>query len=224
MRERKLGKWLWFGGLSALAVVFTLLVKFFDVKAIGPNGSSVGFAGINQFFAEKVGVNWWLYKATDLFWVLIVFIVLFYALLGAFQLFKRKSLKKVDPKILVLGGFYIIMVIAYVLFEKLKINYRPVLIDGILEVSYPSSHTLVAIFVCGSALMINRRLFSGNKAAKIMNCAVVIIMIAMVLGRILSGAHWLTDIIGGALIAGALLAGFSVALEKIGANSKKIEK
>ena len=112
-----------------------------DVQPIGPNGSRVGFAAINGAFHALTGVHWALYTLTDWLGLVPIGIAFGFAVLGLVQLIRRKSLLRVDRDILMLGGFYIVVLAAYVLFETVVINYRPVLIGGKLEASYPSEVT-----------------------------------------------------------------------------------
>lgn len=205
--------------LVIIAFIYTLLVKYVDVKAIGPNGSGVGFAGINKTVSNLIGVHMTLYKVTEYLGYLALLLAFNYALIGILQLFKRKSLFKIDKEIIALGVFYIIVICLYVLFEKIVINYRPVLIDGVLEASYPSSHTLLALCICGSSLIINKYLFKDKKSAKYGNAISVILMVSIFLGRLISGVHWFSDIIGGVLISIALLKIFKAILEYM--NEKK---
>ena len=189
-----------------LAFVFwTIAACFVDVKPIGPNESSVGFATINEFFHNLTGTNMTLYTITDWLGLVPVAVCFGFALLGSCQLIKRKSILKVDSSILVLGGFYIVTAIAYLLFEKLVINYRPVLVEGFLEPSYPSSTTLFVLCVMPTAILqLNDRI--ENKAfKKCVNIAVIAFTAFMVFGRLLSGVHWLTDIVGGALLSTGLV-------------------
>ena len=130
-----------------------------------------------------------------------------YAFIGLIQLIKRRSIFKVDKEIILLGLYYIIVIALYVFFEKVIINYRPILMNGFLEASYPSSHTLMTICICGSSILINKKLFN-NKITKAINCLSIIIITITVVGRLISGVHWFTDIIGGILISSGLLMTF----------------
>ena len=141
--------------LILLAVVFTILVKVVDVKQSGVNESSIGFATINQFSFESIGVNMIWYHITDWLGLVPVFMAMGYALVGGIQLIKRKSLFKVDKEIIILGVFYIVVISLYIFFEKVIVNYRPILMNGFLEASYPSSHTLMTIGLCGSSIIVN---------------------------------------------------------------------
>ena len=58
--------------------------------------------------------------------------------------------------------------------------------------------------LCGSSIIVNKKLFN-NKITKLMNLLSLVIIIITVIGRLLSGVHWFTDIIGGIFISIALL-------------------
>ena len=188
-------------GLVVVFVLWTVLVCFVDVRTIGPEGSSVGFATLNGFVHELTGVNWLLYTVTDWLGLVPIAAALGFAILGLVQLIKRKSLWKVDHSILALGVFYIVVMAAYVFFEMVVINYRPTLIDGCLEASYPSSTTMLVMCVMTTAAMqLNARI----KNTVFRRCAIIAIVAFtafMVIGRLISGVHWITDIIGGAMFS-----------------------
>lgn len=198
--------------LSIIAIVYTILVKIIDVQSIGPNNSSVGFSTINKYFSNSIGSNMLIYKITEVLGILAILVAFLYALKGLLQLIKRKSIVKVNMEILLVGCLYLVVVLLYIFFEKCIINYRPILIDNVLEASYPSSHTMLAICICGSALMINKYLFTNNKFVRYYNAFIVIILIGIIIGRLLSGVHWLSDIVGGILISLALLQIFKTSL------------
>lgn len=143
-----------------------------------------------------------------------------YVVIGLVQLIKRKSLLKVDKEIILLGIFYIVIIILYVFFEKYIVNYHPILMNGFKESSYPSSHTLITICLCGSSIMINKVLYN-NKTTKYVNIFSLAIIIITVIGRLFSGVHWLTDIIGGILIPLALVMQFFHSFIKHFPNSPK---
>ena len=189
------------------SILFIILLKTIDVKCNAVNQSCIGFATINQFLFNKIGVNMIWYNITDWLGLIPILMSIVYAFIGLFQLIKRKSLKKVDTEIIKLGMFYITVILIYILFEKYIINYRPILINGLLEASFPSSHTMMTICLCGSSIMINNRLFK-NKFSKVINKISIIIIVITVIGRFISGVHWFTDIIGGILISIFLLMSF----------------
>ena len=198
--------------LLIISIIYTIAVKNIDVSSIGPNNSSVGFSKINSTVHNKFDFNEKWYKITKYVGFIPFALVAFYGFTGLIQLIERKSLKKVDKKLIYLGIFYIIFVLIYFFFEKVIINYRPVLIDGELEASYPSSHTLMAVCLCGSSMIISKNFVKNELISKILNILTGIVMIIIEFGRILSGVHWITDIFGGIIIATCLLSFLNVAL------------
>ena len=203
------------GGLFAIAIIYTLLVNYIDVQAIGPNDSLVGFATINNFMFNLTGVNMLWYDITDWWGFVPLFIAFIYAIIGFIQMIKRRSILKVDKEILGLGVYYIIVIGLYIFFETYVINYRPILMDGILEASYPSSHTLLSVCICGSSLMINKYLFKNKNFFKVENIISILSILVIVIGRFISGVHWFTDIIGAILISIALLKAFYIYVKSI---------
>lgn len=195
--------------ISSLLIVsfalWTLLISIVDVKAIGPNGSYVGFATLNGAFHNLTGAHMWLYTVTDWLGLVPIAFCLGFAIFGLVQWIKRKSLLKVDLSILTLGGFYLLVMATYILFEYVVINYRPVLINGYLEASYPSSTTMLVMCVMPTALM----QLSSRIKNKILRSILIYLIIGftafMVIGRLISGVHWITDIIGGALVSSGLV-------------------
>ena len=185
--------------------LWTVLVTLVDVQPIGPEGSRVGFAALNRSFHSFTGAHMGLYTLTDLLSLVPAAFALGFAGLGLAQWLGRKSLLQIDRSILVLGGFYVLTLGAYLLFEILVINYRPVLIEGVLEASYPSSTTMLALCVLPTGLL-QLRTRLKNRALRIAVCWTIRVFTAfMVVGRLLCGVHWLTDILGGCLLSAALV-------------------
>ena len=185
--------------------LWTATIQFIDVQTIGPQGSSVGFATLNGFVHNLTGVHMSLYAITDWLGLVPLAFVMGFALLGLVQWIKRKYLLKVDYSILVLGGFYIVVMAVYVLFEVFVVNYRPVLIGGILEASYPSSTTTLVMCVMPTAIMQFNARIKNNILKRFVASAITVFVVFMVIGRLLSGVHWFTDIIGGALLSAGLV-------------------
>ena len=182
-------------------IIWTLLVKLCDVNAIGPRGSEVGFSKLNGFAHELFGTSMALYEITDWLGLVPFATALAFALLGFFEWIKRKSLRRVDGSILALGIFYVAVIGVYILFEFVVINRRPVLIDGYLEASYPSSTTMLVTCVMPTAMMqLNSRIKSARLKRTVL-AVISIFIVFMVVGRLLSGVHWLTDIVGGLLFS-----------------------
>ena len=185
--------------------LWTVVIQFVDVQAIGPQESSVGFATINQLVHNLTGVHMSLYTITDWLGLVPLGFVMVFALLGLIQWIKRKHLLKVDYNILILGGFYIVVIAVYVLFEMLVVNYRPVLINGYLEASYPSSTTMLVMCVMPTAIMQFNARIKNNVLKRFVASAIITFIVFMVIGRLVSGVHWFTDIIGGALLSTGLV-------------------
>ena len=183
---------------------WTLLIQKIDVQAVGVNGTAVGFATLNTLFHSVTGVNMALYNITDWLGLVPVFICMGFGVFGLVQLIKRKSLLKVDRDIILLGIYYVIVIFGYLIFEMIPINYRPILINGFMEASYPSSTTLLVVSVMPT-LIFQLSLRVKNVKIKWAVSAVVIGFSAfMVLGRLISGVHWVTDIVGSLLLSGGL--------------------
>lgn len=189
------------GSLLALFVLWTVAICYIDVQAIGPRESVVGFATLNGAFHELTGVHMLIYTITDWLGLVPLGFVLGFALLGFAQLIKRKSLFKVDSDILLLGGFYIIVMAAYALFEIFVINYRPVLIEGYMEASYPSSTTMIVMCVMPTAIIQFNRRIKNSGMKRLLSSVMIAFTVFMVIGRLVSGVHWFTDIVGGTLLS-----------------------
>lgn len=146
-----------------------------------------------------------LYTVTDWLGLVPIAFAIGFALLGLIQWVKRKHLRQVDFSILVLGGFYLLVMAAYVLFEVFVINYRPVLINGCLEASYPSSTTMLVLCVMPTTLMQLNAHIKSQTLKRWVGFGITAFILFMVIGRLLSGVHWFTDIIGGALLSAGLV-------------------
>ncbi len=193
-KERKL---LIFGvGFIIAFALWTWLIQIIDVRPEGVNGTEIGFATINTWFHSVTQVNMTLYNITDWLGLVPVFVCMFFGGVGFFQLIKRKSLFKVDFDIIALGIYYVIVISGYLIFEMVPINYRPLLINGFLEASYPSSTTLLVLSVMPTLVFQAKHRLKNIAIKRIITIIAAIFTIFMVVGRLVSGVHWLTDIIG----------------------------
>ena len=191
--------------MLVLFVLWTSAVRSFDTAPIGPNGSEVGFSTLNQYMHNLTGVHISLYNITDWLGLVPICFCLGFALLGLVQWISRKSISRVDSDIITLGVFYILVMAVYVFFEFVVINRRPILINGYLEASYPSSTTMLVMCVMPTVIMqFNKRI----KRKRVKTC-ISLILIAfigfMIVSRFVSGVHWFSDIVGGALISASLV-------------------
>ncbi|MBO5944179.1 MAG: phosphatase PAP2 family protein [Clostridia bacterium] len=183
---------------------WTMLILTIDVQPIGVKGTNIGFATINGWFHSLTGVNMTLYTVTDWLGLVSIFICMIFGFLGFVQLIKRKNLLKVDFDIIILGVYYVIVILCYLIFEMHPINYRPILINGFMEASYPSSTTLLVLCVMPTLVFqVNQRLKSIT-LKRFITIFTVAFSVFMVVGRLISGVHWLTDIIGSCLLSAGL--------------------
>ena len=211
MKKKNKKTLVWGASLLLAFVLWTVLVRFVDVQMIGPQESSVGFATLNRYVHNLIGVNMSLYTITDWLGLIPIGVVFGFAVLGLLQWVKRKSLLKVDKSVIALGGFYIIVMAVYLLFEMVVINYRPVLINGYLEASYPSSTTMLVMCVMPTAIIQFRTRIKNDLLRRCVMLTITVFIAFMVIGRLVSGVHWMTDIIGGALFStGIVLMYYSI--------------
>lgn len=186
---------------------FTYLVKTYDVAAIGPDGTSVGFSKINIYIHNFTGFNPEWYEITDLIGYVALAIAALFALTGLIQLISRKSLFKVDREIIGMGVLYVVVVGLYVLFEKVIINYRPIIMPNATapEASFPSSHTMLIMTVLGAAIILFKRKVSSKGVRTLITLICGVTIVVTVLGRLYSGVHWFTDIVAGVLLSMSLI-------------------
>ena len=205
-----------------ISIIYTILVKTVDVSSIGPYHSKVGFSSMNNFFRDLIGYNKTWYTITKYLGLLPFLLVGFFGLIGAKQLYDRRDLMQVDKRILLLGCFYVLLGLVYIFFEKVIINYRPFLQEGVLEASYPSSHTMLAICICLTSIYVAKFYIKNKRFLKIFDLAVVVLMILLVVGRSLSGVHWISDIIGGIIISITLVFIYLTAVKCFDHNKKRM--
>lgn len=192
-------------GLLFVALIALILV--YDVAAIGPNGTEIGLSHVNQTVHEAIGSHMLWYDITEVLGVVALLVAATFAGLGCYQFIRRKSLLKVDKKIYVLAGLYVVTMLLYVLFEMVVVNYRPVIMPGdeLPEAAFPSSHTMLTCVIMGSAFPLIKEYVKNTKLKLILQILCVVILVSTVVGRLVSGVHWVTDIFGGVLISVTLL-------------------
>lgn len=194
--------YLWLALLSLiLFAVFVILVSAVDVQPIGPEKSFIGLATINAFFRDNITPCSACYVITQILGYVALVVALAFAVTGVVQLFKRKHFSLVDKEILALGVVYVLTVATYAGFEIFPLNYRPILADGELAASFPSSHTMLFITVmCTGLIAVEHKIRSAPLRATAI-ASTALLSVAMVVLRTLSGVHWFTDIIGGILLS-----------------------
>ena len=194
-------------GMVVLLVflAYTASLTAVDRHPIGPNGSVVAYATVNRAVHDFFGVHLWLYHLTDWAGVVAIAVAFGFAVVGLVQWIQRRNIWRVDRSILLLGAFYLLVFGVYVFFEYTVINYRPVLIYGFLEASYPSSTTMLAACVLPTAMMQFKRLIRNRMVCRIVNGLCGVFTVFMVVGRLVCGVHWFTDIVGGLLFSTAMV-------------------
>lgn len=185
-------------------IIWTVLILNVDVQPAGQNGTNIGFATFNCRFHQLTGVHMSLYIITDWLGLVPVFICFLFGILGLIQWIKRKSLFQVDHDIILLGIYYVIVISGYLIFEMIPINYRPILIDGFLESSYPSSTTLLVLSVMPTLVFQADRRLKNTDVKKIIRISAILFSVFMVIGRLYAGVHWFTDIAGSILLSTGL--------------------
>jgi len=177
------------------------MIQNIDVQPVGVNETEIGFAALNRWFHELTGVHMKLYTFTDWLALIPVFACMIFAGMGFVQLIRRRSLWKVDKDIIILGVYYVIVILGYLIFEMYPVNYRPIFIEGRMEASYPSSTTLLVLSVMPTLIeQVNRRMKDGL-LRKTVKSSVILFSVFMVMGRLISGVHWFTDIVGAIILS-----------------------
>lgn len=185
-------------------VIWTCLIQKVDVQPVGQKGTDVGFATFNCWFHKFTGVHMGLYTITDWLGLVPVFVCIAFGGIGLWQLIKRKNLFKVDTDLIYLGIYYVIVIFEYLFFEMCPINYRPILIEGILEASYPSSTTLLILSVMPTLVLQANRRIENRYLKRIIYAFTIVFSAFMVIGRLVSGVHWFTDIMGAVFLSTGL--------------------
>lgn len=184
--------------------IWTELIQQIDVQPVGQNGTNIGFASLNCWFHQLTGVHMGIYTVTDWMGLVPIFICMLFGGIGFVQLIKRRNLFRVDLDIIILGMYYALVILGYMIFEMIPINYRPILIEGIMEASYPSSTTLLVLSVMPTlSFQVNRRM-KNRMMKNAINAFSLLFSLFMVIGRTISGVHWLTDIIGSIILSTGL--------------------
>ena len=202
-------------------ILWTVLIMKVDVKPLGVNGTDIGFSAVNTWFHKLTGENELLYRITDWLGLVPIVICIGFGILGLVQMIQCKSLLKVDHDIIMLGVYYVVVILFYLVFEKVTINYRPTLFDG-QESSYPSSTTLLVLSVMPTLVFQANRRMKNDNARKVIVILSVLFAAFMVIGRLVSGVHWLTDIVGSVLLSAGLYLVYRSCV--VIADRKKAEK
>ena len=156
-----------------------------------------------------MSIGYWFKQGESVYLVSGVILVVLYCL-GWIVFGKEGSIRKslylsIIPSLLfiesgIISGNILLLFFAVIF----PINYRPILIDGMLEASYPSSTTLLVLSVMPTLVdQVNRR--STNLRFRRFVCVMSIVFSSfMVIGRLVAGVHWFTDIVGAVILSAGL--------------------
>ncbi len=193
----------------ALFSVLVLLLCTVDVRPAGAFEQSVGLSHLNAAVYAFCGCSAFFYEATELMGLLCFGVILAMALLGFWQWFRRKRLLSVDAEVLSLIPLYLCVAVLYLLFEGVALNCRPDFpydaVEEAMAASFPSSHTLMAICVLGSAAKVVGKQCRSVRRSRIWSGVACALCVMMAAGRLLAGVHWFTDILGSVLLSLSLL-------------------
>ena len=197
--KKILNKYLIVGIVFIFLFLLLMILLNFNKANLGETNTPVGLSSINKLFVTNY-VD--IYNSMSQVGLYLSFIIIAgFAITGFYQLIKRKSLFKVDLDIILFGVGVIVLIITWLLFDKvIAYNYRPIYVNKNLEGSFPSTHVLFTTFVLVSAFGISLNREKNN----FYNLAILVIAILVItltsLCRVLSGMHWATDVLGGLLL------------------------
>ncbi|MBQ9415146.1 MAG: phosphatase PAP2 family protein [Clostridia bacterium] len=209
-------KWILAVAFGIAAIALIVLLRTVDTAPIGPDGATVGLSHFNRAVFEFFGVHLIWYDITDWLGVAAVLTAAVFAVAGLIEWIRRKSLFKVDRELLILGGLYLIVIGLYLLFELCPVNVRPILLPGSTHPapSFPSSHTMIVCVIMGSTMTLIPRYIRQKRLCRLLQILCAVVIGVTIVGRLIAGVHWATDILGGCLIAAALWTAFSAAIQK----------
>jgi len=206
--------------LLVLFVIFVILAKTVDVAAVGPMGSEIGFASINKSAADAIGYNESIYNVSKSLSYFGIAVMVVFGLFGAMQLYYKKGPKNVDKDLYALYGLYVLGLIVYIVLEKVVINSSPVFSNG-LKVSYSSFYIILAVAFMGAAIVEFNARLKAKKVKIIVLTLCILDGIGLLVTRLVSGVHWVTDVIGTLLISVACFLLFLGVFNVIVQNKKK---
>ncbi len=206
--------WIYVCIACALLLAFaalTVLLCCVDVRAAGESQAPVGFAALNEAVFDALGQSEIALTLSKVGGLLIIAAVGAFGVLGLVQVIRRKGLLRADRELYFMACGLVLLAVFYVIFEIFVINCRPVLDEGELAASYPSSHTMLAVAVSGMGMSYLHGL--SKKHALIYACIGVlnVASVVTVICRLLGGVHWLTDIVGGLLLGAAVVCAYRAA-------------
>ena len=188
---------IWLGlsivGLVAF-VVFTMVVAWVDVN-------QVGLSHLNQAVWRQFGKSALWERITDWLGYLVILAVLGILAWQIWQWVQRKSLRRIDVNLIFFDIVVAVLVFVYIFFEIVIINYRPELDHGVAKASYPSSHAMLFATVLPLLIWQIWHYIKSKPWRIVLTVLLTVVMVVGVVGRLLSGVHWFTDIVAGMLVS-----------------------
>ena len=193
--------WLILGIVSFVSfIIFTLLVAFVDVD-------QVGLSKINHFFWQHCGKHEIWERITDYLGYVLILVLVGILAWQIWQWIQRKSLRRIDRNLLLFDFVCVTLVVVYFFFEIVVVNYRPLLDHGEAKASYPSSHVMLFATILPLLIWQVWHYLKSKPLCIVLTVIISVILIIGVVGRLFSGVHWFTDILGGVII-GCILNSF----------------
>ena len=184
--------------LTVFFVVFTLTLKLVDMQS--DSSQFIGWASINIWWRDLIGVHF-SWHIISHFIALISLLVLTGILIWqVITVFHRRKLSALTRNWWVFDITLLALGLSYLLFQIVAINYRPIQVDGAIEISYPSSHSLLITTTWLLIIFRLRREIQSQTWRRILIIVGWTLMLTGVIARLLCGYHWFTDIVGGVLL------------------------
>lgn len=209
------------GVLLLLFCALTVSLCCVDVRAAGESGAPVGLATVNEWAWNAIGQSELALTVSDVLGLLFIAAVGAFGVTGLVQVIRRRGILRADKELYAMAGGLVLLAAAYVLFEVLVINCRPVLEDGALAASYPSSHAMLAVAVAGMGMAYLQMRAKKGVLTYTLYGALNVLSVVTVACRVLSGVHWVTDTLGGVLLGGAIVAAYGAACAWLGKDGDK---
>lgn len=193
-----------------LLIILIILLIFFDRRTNIYTGKKIGlFKFNNLFFNNKYNYQFDIISDFYLYFCFMIIIILIIDEL--FKVLKYKNILYLNYNFITLLIFlFIIFTISFIFDKLIIINYRPIMTNGILEGSFPSTHVTIITFVYLSSISF-LKIYKKNKSFK--ECYLILVIINIIIAsifRLMSGMHWMTDIIGGLILGGIMFLGYTI--------------
>ena len=198
-------RWWWVAvACTVIFILFTIMVTALDGQTV--DGHRLGLATMNGWWRDLVGVNAAWRVVSDVVAVGTVFGAVGLLIVQIVAVVRGRGLRPVVRDWWGVDLVLISLGICYGLFQIVVINYRPLLMHGVAEASYPSSHVLLFATVWPLLILTLWRMTKRRWVRVTVMVVGMMVMLAGIVARALSGYHWLSDLVGGVLLGVTLVA------------------